>query len=350
MSVHVFKPGFLTTLQDLGRYGLQHMGIVPGGAMDPIAHRIANALVANTADAATLECTVVGPELSFEEDALVALYGAEFDAHLGQNPFPLNRPVLLKPGSRLKVGSVARNRGDEMRGARAYLAVAGGFAVPMVLGSRSTFAPAGWGGFGGFGGRALKSGDHLPLAANAAALAAERFAILAGANRRRADACGTAFSVRWSVPVVTLPSACSAPVHALEGRHFDQFDAASQRAFFGEEYRIAADSNRMGYRLCGPILGRRKRLDILSEPTCLGTVQVPNDGAPILLMADHQTTGGYPKIAEIAGADISRLAQFTPGERVRFVKCTLEDAEFLRKQSREQISMLTQIINKEYTS
>src|SRR5258708_14726736 len=123
-------------------------------------------------------------------------------------------------------------------------------------------------------------------------------------------------------------------VGAMEGRHFAQFDTASQEAFCTHNWRISSASNRMGYRLEGPRLTRTEPVDILSEPTCLGTVQVPNDGAPIALMADHQTTGGYPKIAEIAGADIPGLAQLAPGASVRFVKCTLAEADAARRAAR----------------
>jgi allophanate hydrolase subunit 2 len=143
---------------------------------------------------------------------------------------------------------------------------------------------------------------------------------------------------------LNLPSGGAMHVRAMKGRHHAQFDSASQNTFFGQRWRIAPDSNRMGYRLEGPRLTRTKPVDILSEPTCLGTVQVPNDGAPIALMADRQTTGGYPKIAEIAGADIPGLAQLAPGASVRFVKCSVKEADAARLAADERLRSVLRAI------
>lgn len=310
MSVRVLRPGLLTTVQDLGRYGLQHLGIVPCGAMDSYAHRMANALVGNGEASATLECTIVGPELAFEEDALVALYGAELRGKA--EDLPASRPVLVPANTRIALGSA-------VRGSRAYLAIAGGFAAEAVLGSRSTYVPA---QFGGHEGRALRSGDLLATAAELGALSRERFARLGPSV-----AAGSARTVRWSAPALTLPPASELVVRAMQGRHAAQFDEASLDAFHAHAWRVSPASNRMGYRLEGPRLKRRRELEVLSEPTCLGTVQVPNDGTPIVLMADHQTTGGYPKIAEVASADVPALAQLAPGGLVRFLPCSVERAQ-----------------------
>jgi len=302
-------------VQDRGRYGLQHVGVVPCGAMDPVALELANGLVGNRAGEAALEITVVGPQIAFESDALIALCGAEMEARLGAAPMPANRPVLVEKGAVL-------NARRTTLGSRAYLAVAGGIAVAPVLGSRSTYLPA---KFGGLDGRALRAGDLLPLAQDASALAIKRYLKLS----RRGDKRGVR-TVAWSVPALTLPEREPIVVHAMEGRHHGAFDAASQRAFFDATWKVSPDSNRMGFRLGGPVLARAEAAEILSEPTCLGTVQVPANGTPIALMADHQTTGGYPKIAEIAAADVPRLAQLTPGGSVQFARCTLEQARELR--------------------
>ncbi len=333
MSIRVARAGLLTTVQDLGRHGLQHLGIVPCGAMDLVAHRIANRLVGNPPQAATLECTVVGPELFFSRDTLVALYGAAFEARIGRDPFPRNRPVLVSGGSVLSTGAA-------QRGARAYLAIAGGFATPMVLGSRSTYMPA---SFGGLGGRALKAGDILAGVADMRELSHERFGRLARKGKGEVSRPGLR-TVRWTAPELTLPFGAAHTAHAMEGRHWGQFDAASREAYFAATWRVSPDSNRMGYRLAGPRLTRGKAVEILSEPTCLGTVQVPNDGTPIALMADHQTTGGYPKIAEIAAAEIPALAQLAPGGSVRFVKATLGEAEALRRAARERVREIEQAL------
>ena len=310
MSISVLRPGLLTTFQDHGRHGLQHVGLCPGGAMDPVALSLANALVGNDAHEVALEMTVIGPELSFESDTLVAVCGAEF-----KGSFPHNRPVLAPAGSRFNVGRA-------LRGARAYLAVAGGFAIEPVLGSRSTFLP---GGFGGLQGRPLRHGDVLPLR-NPSASA--RFASLKKTRNG---------SVRWSAPPLTLPDREPILVHVLEGQHFGSFEVNAQRLFFDAVWRISPESNRMGFRLAGPTLVRAQDDEILSGPTCLGTVQVPANGVPIALMADHQTTGGYPHIAEIVSADVPRLAQLAPGATVHFVGCDLGMAAQLRHHMKERL-------------
>ncbi len=315
------RPGLLTTLQDHGRHGFQRVGLCPGGAMDPVSLALANALVGNAPDEAALEITVIGPELAFEEDTLVALAGAEF-----KGGFPHNRPVLARGGSRLNVGRAAR-------GARAYLAVAGGFAVEPVLGSRSTYLP---GRFGGFGGLALRHADVLPLRDGEAS---RRFQSLK--NTRN----GT---VRWSAPPLTLPDREPILVHVIDGQHYASFDGNSQRAFVDTVWSIAPESNRMGFRLSGPPLGRPQADEILSGPTCLGSVQVPPSGVPIALMADHQTTGGYPRIAEIASADVARLAQLAPGGKVHFARCSLEIAGELRRDARARLESALRGIAWEY--
>jgi len=336
MTLRVAKPGLLSTVQDHGRFGLQHLGIVPCGAMDPVAHALANALVGNDPGEATLELTVIGPELVFGQDALIALCGAELAASLDKRSMPRDRPVLVRAGSRLVCGRA-------QRGSRAYLAIAGGIALEPVLGSRSTYLPA---RFGGLDGRALRAGDTLPLAADAAELARARYARLAAGAVRR-DGIDT---VRWSAPPLTLPDREPIVLHAMEGQHFGRFGAAAQRVFFDAVWRVAPESNRMGFRLGGPSLAADKAGELLSGPTCLGTVQVPANGAPIALMADHQTTGGYPKIAEIATADVPRLAQLAPGGTLRFARCTLEDALELGRAARARLEAALRAISWGYAT
>ena len=324
MTISVLRPGLLTTVQDHGRHGFQHLGVIPGGPMDPVGLALANALVGNEAGAAALEITILGPELVFAEETLVALCGAEFHCN-----FPGDRPVLLPAGAKLSIGRV-------QRGARAYLAVAGGFAVEPVLGSRSTYLP---GRFGGCQGRALRRGDVLTLDENASILSRRRFQKL---KRKKGN------TVQWGAPTPTLPDREPALVHAMESQDFVSFDSASQDVFFEAVWKIAPESNRMGFRLAGPALVRPGDDEILSAPICLGTVQVPASGAPIALMADHQTTGGYPRIAEIASADVPRLAQLAPGATLRFARCTLETAIELRRDAGARLDTLLQSIAWEY--
>jgi len=322
MSLRILRPGLLTTVQDRGRFGLQHIGVVPCGAMDPVALELANGLVGNGMDEAVLEITVLGPEIAFDADVLVALCGAEMEARVAGVAMPANRPVFLEKGAIL-------NARRATLGSRAYLAVAGGIALAPVLGSRSTYLPA---KFGGFLGRALKAGDSLPLAGDASSLSLHRYQKLKG--RKSTSGLRT---VSWSAPALTLPAREPIVIHAMEGRHHAHFDAAARRAFFDATWRVTPDSNRMGFRLAGPVLAREEAVEILSEPACLGTVQVPSNGLPIALMADHQTTGGYPKIAEIAAADVPRLAQLAPGGTLRFARCTLEQARELRRGLRQRV-------------
>ena len=324
MSLRVVKPGVFTTVQDLGRFGLQHLGVVPCGAMDAVSHRVANALVGNDAGAATLELTLRGPVLEFAHATLVAMQGAVFGATLDGHPMPRGRPVLVGRGAILDCGAARV-------GCRAYLALAGGIAVEPVLGSRSTYTPA---GFGGFEGRALKAGDRVALAEAADDLSRARGARLGLRGARILE------SVGWRAPDFTLTHEAEIRIHALEGRHIGLFDEASIDAFFATPWRVMPDSNRMGFRLSGPPLARQVPGDILSEGTCLGTVQVPADGAPIVLMADHQTTGGYAKLAEVAGADIPRLAQAMPGSRVRFGRVGLDVADALRGVQEQRLAAL----------
>lgn len=344
MSLRIVRPGLLTTVQDRGRHGLQHLGVVPCGAMDLVALALANALVGNEGDEAVLEITVLGPEIAFECDALIALCGAEMDAKLGATEhdarlqgarMPANRPVLVEKGAVL-------NARRTTLGSRAYLAVAGGIALAPVLGSRSTYLPA---QFGGLEGRALRAGDRLPLAGNAAALSRARYANL----HKKKELAGLR-SVAWSAPALTLPAREPVLIHAMEGRHHALCDAAARRAFFEATWKVSPDSNRMGFRLAGPVLARSEAAEILSEPACLGTVQVPSNGLPIALMADHQTTGGYPKIAEIAAADVPRLAQLAPGGTVQFARCTLEQARDLRRGLRQRVDAALRTLQWDYRS
>jgi antagonist of KipI len=320
MNLRVLRPGVLTTVQDLGRPGLQHLAIVPGGAMDDVAHRIANALVGNAGDMATLEFALTGPDLVADCDLLLALYGARCDARLDGAPMPCARPVLARAGARLQIGRA-------VEGAFGYLAVAGGIAAPVVLGARSTYLP---GGFGGLDGRALAAGTELPLAADAPERAAVRFTHVA--RRHNAVPVGSAgTSVHWLAPSLTLPATEPLVIRVIDGVHAELFDDGSRRALVAERWKVAAESNRMGYRLSGPRLALTDAREIASQPVARGTVQVPAGGQPIVLMADRQTTGGYPRIAEVIAADVARMAQAVPGHAaLRFERVTLDEADAAR--------------------
>ena len=326
MTIEVLRPGVQSTLQDLGRYGYQHFGVVVDGAMDELSHRMANLLVGNGEDAATLELTLQGPELRFARDTLIALTGADMAPVAAGRPVPLYRPVWIGAATRLAFGAV-------QRGCRTYLAVAGGFAAAPVLGSRSTFLA---GAIGGHQGRALRAGDVLPVGA----ADGERYPAL----KRSLTAGKPGFSAaRWFMASPEDLHA-SAPLRVTAGRHWKLFSADNHQSFLGPEFRIGVQSNRMGYRLEGPRIVPARPADLLSEAISFGTVQVPPDGQPIVLMADRQTTGGYPKIAEVIGADLPRLAQRRPGEVVRFAKIGLDEAQALLLEREAALSGLRESV------
>jgi antagonist of KipI len=291
-SVRVLHPGLLTTVQDMGRWGLQARGVPPAGPMDPWAHRMANALVGNAAGAATLEITLKGPELEFEDERIVAVAGAHFGIDVdgrGQSP---NDAFIVPAGARLRVGT-------RRIGARGYLAVAGGFAVPEVLGSRSTHLV---GRLGGLEGRALTGGDSLPLGAPG------------GPRPRRSGE-------------VELPESGRATrIRVLPGPHLDRFSPDALSRLQSSPYTLDNESDRMGFRLKGPRLTHANGADIISDATPLGVLQVPASGQPVLLMADRQTTGGYAILASVITADIGLAGQLAPGDQIQFEACTLQNA------------------------
>jgi len=297
-SVFVAKPGLLTTVQDRGRWGSQSFGVSVAGAMDPYSHRLANVLAGNDADAATLEVTIAGPELEFEDARIVAVTGALFDVTID------NRSIAPRSAAEVSAGSILRF-GRKLRGARAYVAISGGINTPVAFGSRATHLPS---GIGGLDGRPLRSGDRLPLGTWARPSRP--------ASRTHMADSSSAFS---------LPDG-HATLRVLPGPQLDRFSPAAWDVLQSSSYRLASDSNRMGYRLAGPSLETPGKLDVISDATPLGVLQVPPSGQPILLMADRQTTGGYPKIAAVISADISVAAQLGPGDTVRFAACSTQDA------------------------
>jgi antagonist of KipI len=292
--VCVIKPGMLTTVQDTGRWGFQSRGVPVAGPMDPVSHRLANALVGNHVDAATLEVTLLGPELEFEDERLVAVCGAEFALTLDGRATPSNAPFIVAAGSHLRFGA----RG---RGARAYVAVSGGIAVPPTLGSRATHLVS---SMGGVGGRPLIAGDRLPLG----------------------DPARTPGMVLApQTATVALPER-HARIRILAGPQADYFSADALEVLQSAPYTIAQNSDRMGFRLEGPRLVHARGADIISDATPLGVLQVPASGQPILLMADRQTTGGYPKIATVIAADIAVAGQLGPSDTITFAVCTPGEA------------------------
>ena len=310
MSVRVIAPGFLTTVQDLGRSGSRHMGVGCAGALDTYSHTIANLLVGNLGDAATLEITLAGPRLHFGQAARIAICGADIDAHVGKIAIPGWRPILLPAGSVLALG-VCR------RGARAYLSVAGGgFVVADVVKSASTDLR---GGFGGFKGRALIAHDELDIGESAI------------------DVADVHITTWWIDPTPGLDFDAPVSVRVLPGND----NTTPQNALLAHQWRIANASDRQGLRLEGGPLQPADTRERVSAPVIPGTIQLPADGRPIILMADAQTHGGYPVIGHAIRADWPRLAQLRPGDALHFQTCTREDARQARLQQAQQLARLS---------
>lgn len=300
--IEVRSAGLQCTVQDLGRPGQQAHGVAPGGALDRFSHILANRLVGNSPDAATLEITLAGPTLYFSRPAVVALCGACFQAEVNGEPLPDWRPVRLPAGSQLRIGGARE-------GCRGYLAVSGGLEVPRVLGSRATDVR---GGFGGCWGRPLRAGDRL------------RFGrIEPGVDRVEASA--------WWIDVET-ELALSRP--AVAGVLPAAAGEAPRDRLVAGRWSVANDSSRQGLRLTGPRIELPERWTRPSEPVLPGTVQLPPDGQPIVLLGEAQTVGGYPRIGHVAAADLPRLAQLRPGESLAFV--AIERADALRRMALQQ--------------
>jgi biotin-dependent carboxylase-like uncharacterized protein len=297
-ALRVVEPGPFTTLQDLGRVGYQRFGVPVAGAMDPVALAIANLLVGNAAGTGALELTLAGGTFEVEAAAARVALAGDFDLRIdGQAAVPW-RAYRLGRGQALEVRA---SRGP----ARAYLAVAGGFAVAPVLGSVATHTRA---GMGGLNGRALHAGDRLPLAL---------------------DAPGPD-------PDLALPPGDRPPVadvaRVVLGPQADHFTDEAVETFLAAPYRLSALSDRMGARLEGPPLAHAKGANIVSDGVAAGSVQVPGSGLPLVLLADRQTTGGYPKVATVIGADLPLFARLRPGEAVRFAAVTVEAAQAARRE------------------
>jgi biotin-dependent carboxylase-like uncharacterized protein len=291
-SLQILKPGLLTTVQDLGRWGHQAAGVPVAGPMDAFSHRLANQLVGNDEDAAALEVTLLGPEVAVDADATMAVVGADFDVTCGDQAVTTGQSFRARRGEVLRFGK-------RHLGARAYLAVAGGILTDPVLGSRATSLVC---RMGGVQGRALAAGDRLPVENSAGS----------GSIRR---AIG-----------LSLPTAGRVRLRVLPGPQAEWFRPEAAHLLTSTSFRISSRSNRMGYRLEGPPLRWARGDEPVSEALPMGAIQVPSAGAPILLMADRQTAGGYPKIATVIAADLPLAGQVAPGEFIEFIACTRQEA------------------------
>jgi antagonist of KipI len=301
-TLEILKPGLFTTIQDLGRYGYQKYGVSVSGCMDFFSHRVANRLVGNDDNAATLECTILGPSIRFLGGRTVAITGADLSPHVDARDAPMWQPIEVKQGNVLTFGGCRL-------GCRAYVAVAGGIDVPRVLKSRATHVRT---RLGGLDGRALRKGDLVSC--------------LDSQSRARNR-------VFRSVLAEEILKARA--LRFLLGPQEDFFTPESIEHFAKEKYRVSSQSDRMGIRFEGRPLKFRGSVDIVSDAVPFGTIQVPSNGQPIVLGADRQTTGGYPKIGVVITADLPVLAQLKPGDELRFLAVNREQSlEALRELER----------------
>jgi antagonist of KipI len=308
MNVTIIRAGFLTSVQDLGRFGFRESGVSVGGGLDQYALRVANLLIGNVEADAGLEITLGGFCVRFEDERLVSWGGGDFDVRIGATPLPAGHLGLVRADDEVIV--------DKPKiGCRAWLAISGGIDVPIVLGSRATDLR---GGFGGLDGRALRDGDTISLGENSA-----RAKGWIG-NLRSERIARVSASHDW-VSTAKVDSI----LRVVRGSDWNRFDAQSHRVLMSELFTVSPDSDRMGARLEGSALKRNEGGDLVSEAVAPGTIQVPPSGQPIVVLGDCQTIGGYPKIAHVITVDFSVAAQLRPGDRVRFREVTLEEAQGL---------------------
>ena len=308
-ALKVVRAGLFDTLQDLGRIGHMALGMPTAGAMDRIGLTLANALAGNPANTAGLEIGVMGPDLLVEADSVrIALAGPLSPMLLEAEdsppkPLETDRSHLLKRGQILRVGMVEGST-------TAYLAIAGGLALPQFMGSLSTYARA---GIGGYDGRKLAAGDSLPITLDQAP---------AGDERKLAGPFDYG----------------SGPIRVIWGPQDDYFSEAGRHTFVTSDYRISKEADRMGIRFEGPRIEHSKGADIISDGIGPGAIQVPGAGLPIVLLADRQTVGGYSKIATVASVDLPRLARMLPGRTVRFTAIAVDEAEGLRREQEARLA------------
>lgn len=322
MTIEIKHPGLLTTIQDIGRFGYQKYGVIVSGAMDSLSLRIANLLVGNDEHEATLEITLYGTTIKFNQDHLIAITGGNLQPTVDNEPVFMWRPTLVKKGSILKFNGAKA-------GCRAYVSIAGGFLIPKQLGSKSTYLKA---NLGGFKGRALQKGDTIKCG--------NKSDIALALIEQMPE---TKHYFPWSVIYHAWFSfQKTETIRILKGSEYERFDKASKQRLVKTSYTISPQADRMGYQLKGEKLSLTEPFELLSEAVTYGTVQVPSDGMPIILMADRQTTGGYPKIAQVISADLPKLAQMQPHQKIIFKIVSQEKAErelLIQEEKLKQLSI-----------
>lgn len=309
------KEGLYTTIQDLGRFSFKNIGIPTAGAMDEISFKLSNWLVFNHENTAVLECTYIGPELLFEEDALVAVGGIGFIPYVNKTEYHLFQPIHIKRGETLRLNSTEL-------ASRAYISVQGGFQIEKDLKSFSTYVRA---QIGGIDGKALHKGDRIPTTPPTHIPKTKPY-----------------LSSQWVDAIL-----CRDTIRFIKGNQADWFTSASYKAFQENSYTISPRSDRMGYRLHGVELIKSLDQELLTEGTSPGTIQIPPDGQPIVLMKDGQVTGGYPKIGTVISADMSVLGQKRPGDQLVFKEISLAESYQIKKELNQKLQWIKKRIELE---
>ncbi|MGD2125198.1 MAG: biotin-dependent carboxyltransferase family protein [Desulfobacteraceae bacterium] len=303
----VIQPGAYTTVQDRGRFGYQQFGVPVCGPVDPFAFRVANALVGDFKDQAVLEATVLGPTLKVLREGVIAVTGGDLSPFINDIPLPMWESVAVQPEDIIQFKGLKT-------GCRAYIAVAGGIDVPVVMGSRATYVA---GKIGGTNGRPLAAGDHL----------------------KKGEGAGRAGARVPSDLIPDYPKELE--IRVILGPQNDYFSEAVER-FLTSTFKVSTKADRMGYRLEGEPIKHKEGVEksIISEPSVPGGIQVPPDGQPIILLVE-QTVGGYTKIATVISADIGRVGQAKTGDRIRFRQVELQEAHRILKKEEEKIKRIT---------
>ena len=305
MSLEILRAGLQTSVQDLGRFGAAHLGISVSGASDNLAMRIGNLMVGNPENTTAIEMTLTGDTFLFHSDAFIALAGSKFKIDLDEKPFPFWSGIYIQAGQVLTIGST-------LSGARCYLCVRGGLQVEKIINSASTHLTS---GMGGLNGCILKKGDQI--------------------------AFGNLSHVIQPIKnMENYPFTNTATIRATKGLQWDWFDNQNRKLFFEKGYQVSTLSNRMGLRLSGQSIFSSKGSEIITEGMPLGAIQIPGDGQPILSFVEHQTTGGYPKLANVISADLYKVGQLKPGDQFKFQLIDFPEAEKARLKQENYILSL----------
>ncbi|RBQ07602.1 biotin-dependent carboxyltransferase family protein [Pedobacter miscanthi] len=329
MKISIMKPGLLSTVQDLGRYGYLSQAVPVAGAMDQLSHRLANKAVGNDDDLATIEFTYAGASFKAETDVLLAYSGDGAFLVYNEELMPAEKPLFFCASSIIKLIA-------NPIGVRTYLAVAGGWSVPNVMGSKSTYLTA---GFGGLKGRALQKGD-----------------VLGNGNELNLVSAGIKDQLiknelifpNWRISRESLLPHNRQTLRVVLANEINWFDATSIISFLTKSYNVDRRSNRMGYHLVGKPLMRKVKRELLSTAVTPGIIQVTGSGDLVILMADCQTTGGYPRIAHIAAVDLPLCAQLKPGDEIRFSEISQDEAEELYLEREHDLALITTAISLKY--